>query len=172
MAIVCFHPRMQTRLMRKSKILHKAFVINAQFSSNESKRTKWSLPDKLHQISKRNMEFAFVGEFTVGLFSNKLLVPQKTKMKCFECVWRLETTRWEHRCSRQFWAEIIPKHFDDKLWLRGFRMTKATFQMLCNRVGSIDIMMLSRHRDSLPHSHSSNPLTKNTYLGPVYTKMS
>lgn len=45
------------------------------------------------KYQKKNMEFAFVGEFTVGLFSNKLLVPQKTKMKCFECVWRLETTR-------------------------------------------------------------------------------
>jgi len=40
-----------------------------------------------------------------------------------------------HNPVTQFWMIIIPNHFDDRLWLNHFRMTKTTFEMLCNGIG-------------------------------------
>uniref|UniRef100_A0A673HX22 DDE Tnp4 domain-containing protein n=1 Tax=Sinocyclocheilus rhinocerous TaxID=307959 RepID=A0A673HX22_9TELE len=50
-----------------------------------------------------------------------------------------------HR-SRQFWEVIIPNHFDDRLWLRHFRVTKTTFQMLCNEIGLLVSPLMPSHR--------------------------
>lgn len=36
---------------------------------------------------------------------------------------------WERSRVRQFWGVVIPKHFDNRLWLRPFKMTKTTFQL-------------------------------------------
>jgi len=38
---------------------------------------------------------------------------------------------------RQFWEVIISKQFDDRLWLRHFRMTKTAFEMLCNEISPV-----------------------------------
>ncbi len=44
---LCFHPKIQNKFMRKTGISHKTFANKAPVPSNESKRTKLSLSDKL-----------------------------------------------------------------------------------------------------------------------------
>jgi len=38
---------------------------------------------------------------------------------------------------RQSWKGIKTNHFDDRLWLRHFKMIKPSFEMPCNEIGSL-----------------------------------
>lgn len=44
---------------------------------------------------------------------------------------------WERNGVRQFEEAIIPNHFDDRLWLKHFGMTKTAFDVVCNEIGSL-----------------------------------
>lgn len=50
---------------------------------------------------------------------------------------------WERRCNKAFW-EIT--HFTTTLWLQHFRISKTTFQLLCNMIGPCVEPMESRRR--------------------------
>ncbi len=46
----------------------------------------------------------------------------------------------------QFWELIITKHFDETL-LKHFKLTKLSFQMLCDEIGPlVDPVMLSHRK--------------------------
>ncbi len=60
-----------------------------------------------------------------------------TNAVMLSCVRRRMLDVWECNHVRHLWGVIIPNHFDDRLWLRHFRMTKPTFEMLCNESGPL-----------------------------------
>ncbi len=82
---------------------------------------------------------------------NKLLAPQSVQLKhnkCSNvlfCFRRQIYTVWECSCV-QFWEVIILNHCDDRLWLRHFRMTKTTFQILCSEFGPLVGPVTLSHR--------------------------
>jgi len=41
---------------------------------------------------------------------------------------------WESSHVRHIWEVIVPNNFDNRLWLRDFRMIKLTFEMLCQKI--------------------------------------
>lgn len=51
---------------------------------------------------------------------------------------------------RLFWEVIIPNHCDKKLWLGHFRMTKTTFEMLCNEIGRLVSPVMLTHCAPVP----------------------
>lgn len=53
---------------------------------------------------------------------------------------------WEHNHVRQFWVVIIPNHFDGRLWLNHFKMTKTTFSMMYNEISSLVSPVMLSHR--------------------------
>ena len=42
-----------------------------------------------------------------------------------------EKTIWEKQRSREWWPDIVKGTFSDDQWMENFRMTKATFEILC-----------------------------------------
>ncbi len=60
-----------------------------------------------------------------------------TNAVMLSCVRRRMLDVWECNHVRHLWGVIIPNHFDDRLWLRHFRLTKPTFEMLCNESGPL-----------------------------------
>lgn len=42
---------------------------------------------------------------------------------------------WERQRQQDFWEVIVNTHFTPNLWLQHFRMSEATFEMLCNIIG-------------------------------------
>ena len=43
-----------------------------------------------------------------------------------------EKTIWEKARSREWWTDIVKGAFSDDQWMANFRMTKATFEILCD----------------------------------------
>jgi len=50
------------------------------------------------------------------------------------------------KCNRVRCLERInPNHFDDRLWLRHFRMIKPTFEILCNYIFQLVSPVIQSH---------------------------
>ena len=43
-----------------------------------------------------------------------------------------EKTIWEKQQSREWWPDIVKGTLSDDQWMENFRMTKATFEILCD----------------------------------------
>lgn len=134
--------------MRKSEISHKTFAKEAPFPSSESKRTKHHFLINWRQISKRKMGFAAEGEATVGLFS--YIINYLRLRACGQNAITSSCVR------RRFWEVNIPNHFDDSLYLRYFRTTKTTFQILWIEIGPLvsPVMPKQSPHDLLKQSHT------------------
>lgn len=60
----------------------------------------------------------------------------------------------EHNHVRHFQGVIIPNHFDDRVWFTYFRMTKTTFEMVCDE-NSVLVSSVMKSHALLRQSHVS-----------------
>ena len=80
-----------------------------------------------------------------------------------------EKTIWEKQRSREWWTDIVKGTFSDDQWMENFRMTKATFEILCDdlRPSFPDLARSVREPLQLPLRCTGWPLPPNTVLLPI-----
>lgn len=57
---------------------------------------------------------------------------------------------WERRRVKHFWEVVVQQHFTDELWLKHFRMSRATFSNLCDTIGPFVGPLRLSHRPPVP----------------------
>ena len=66
-----------------------------------------------------------------------LVEKQRRRLPCYLCTGLAlglsnEKTIWEKQRSREWWTDIVKGTFSDDQWMENFRLTKATFEILCD----------------------------------------
>ena len=57
---------------------------------------------------------------------------------------------WERTRIRDFWERIVTEEFTDELWIQNFRMTRDTFNELCDAIEPLVEPHMSCPREAVP----------------------